>query len=409
MVRVLVVVALVGALMAADAPAGAGNLGGPVYALSQADAGEGHLLSRRDPLTLAVIGPVAHVGNVAPVEFSPDGSLLAFLGWMSDTPIVRVLDLSRMGWRAQVSLGLAGHTVVVRWLDSERLLALVAEPDGLRVFVFNTTLNRITAVGRIAGHLAEQPQVAVSRSKAAILLRAKPKLGPVRVAVVSATASRRTVTLTRIREGAINRAGPDGRDRWEIYRPSLVADPTMDRAYVVGGLGEPVAAINLRTLAVSYQRPFPPLAPSSLTGAERMTAWLGDGRFAVAGWDTGPPGSDSRLLGLRVVDTRSWQTQTLDPNTDLFCVAGHSLVGHHLDGSLAVFGFDGRLELTLPDGALFPTPVTSNDHYLYVPDPGTAHVLVADLVSGTPLGESPVEPGLDLLISPAQPLGAGCT
>jgi hypothetical protein len=53
-----------------------------------------------------------------------------------------------------------------------------------------------------------------------------------------------------------------------------------------------------------------------------MTVWLGGGRFAVAGWDDGAPGSDARLLGLRVVNTRSWRARTLDPDTDYVCVAG---------------------------------------------------------------------------------------
>jgi hypothetical protein len=139
-----------------------------------------------------------------------------------------------------------------------------------------------------------------------------------------------------------------------------------------------------------------------------MTAWLGRGRFAVAGWDDGAPGSDSRLLGLQVVDTQSWRTRTLDPGTDYFCVAGHSVVGHHLDGSLVVFGFDGvrRLALSPKDATGFPAPVTSNDRYLYLPDPGVG-ALVADLATRTVIGRLPVE-GLDELLSPSYSLGAGC-
>ena len=121
---------------------------------------------------------------------------------------------------------------------------------------------------------------------------------------------------------------------------------------------------------------------SDITGAERMTAWLGGGRFAVAGWDDGSPGSDARLLGLRVVDTRSWRARTVDPDTDHVCVAGHSLVGHHLDDTLVVFGFDGvrRLALTRLDAPVFPLPVARNDRYLYLPILAP-DLSLADLVS----------------------------
>jgi hypothetical protein len=346
------------------------------------------------------MGPSARLGSSSEAAaFSPDGSLLAFVEWAGDRPSVRVLNLSRMRWRARVPLGLATGTVIVRWLDSSRVLVFAERPDGLRVFVLDTTRNRLSVARRIAGHLSDRYEVAVGRTRAAVLIRAVQKIGPVRLAVISSSGSARIVSLKQIREGAIDRT---------VYRPSLVANPTADQAYVVGGIRDPVAAINLRTLAVSYRRPLASADASDVAGAERMTVWLGGGRFAVAGWDDGAPGSDSRLLGLRVVDTRSWRARTLDPDIDYVCVAGHSLVGHHPNGTLVVFGFDGvrRLALTALDAPAFPVPVASNDRYLYLPDPGTG-ALVADLASRRLIGRLPVQ-GLDELLSPTNTLGAGC-
>ncbi len=279
------------------------------------------------------------------------------------------------------------------------MLVFAERPSGLRFFVLDTMRNRLGVAKRIAGHLSDRYQVAVGRTRAAVLIRAVQKIGPVRIAVVSSSGSARIVTLKQIREGAIDR---------KIYRPSLVANTSADQAYVVGGIRDPVAAINLRTLAVSYRRPLASADTSDVAGAERMTIWLGGGRFAVAGWDDGAPGSDSRLLGLRVVDTRSWRARTLDPDTDYVCVAGHSLVGHHPNGTLVVFGFDGvrRLALTPLDAPAFPVWVASNDRYLYLPDPG-AGALVADLSSRRLIGRLPVQ-GLDELLSPTNILGAGC-
>jgi hypothetical protein len=397
--RAFVIAASICALLAADVSIGAESSGRPVYAITNVGT-DGRLLTRRDPATLALIGPSARLNSSSTAAaFSPDGSLLAFVEWAGARPSLRVLNLSRMRWRAQVQLGLATGTVIVRWLNSSRVLVFAEQPDGLRVLVLDTIRNRLSIAKRIAGHLSDRPQVAVGRTRAAVLIRAVRKIGAVRVAVVSSAGSARIVTLEQIHEGAIDR---------KIYRPSLVADPTTDQAYVVGGIRDPVAAINLRTLAVSYRRPLASTGASDVAGAERMTVWLGGGRFAVAGWDDGAPGSDSRLLGLRVVNTRSWQTRTLDPHTDYLCVAGHSLVGHHPDGALVVFGFDGvrRLELTPVDAPAFPVPVASNDHYLYLPDPG-AGALVADLVSRRFIGRLPIQ-GLDELLSPTNTLGAGC-
>jgi hypothetical protein len=397
--RAFLIAASTCALLAADMPAaGAEGSGRPVYAVTDAGT-DGRLLTRRDPATLAPMGPSARLHNSSEAAaFSPDGSLLAFVEW-GNRPSVHVLNLSRMRWQAQVPLRLATGTVILRWLDSSHVLVFAERPDGLRVSVLDTTRNRLSVAKRIAGHLSDRRQVAVGPTQAAVLLSAVQGIGPARIAVVSSSGSARIVTLKQIREGAIGR---------EIYRPSLVANPTADQAYVVGGIREPVAAVNLRTLAVSYRRPLASAAASDTAGAERMTAWLGGGRFAVAGWDDGALGSDSRLLGLRVVDTRSWRARTLDPDTDYVCVAGHSLVGHHLDGTLVVFGFDGvrRLALTPLDAPAFPAPVASNDRYLYLADPG-AGALVADLASRSLIGRLPVQ-GLSEVLSPTNTLGAGC-
>jgi hypothetical protein len=301
-----------------------------------------------------------------------------------------------MRWRAPVSLDLETGTVLVRWLAAGRLLVFAEQPDGLRALVLDTRTNRFVRAARIPGHLADRQQIDVGRTRAAVLLRARQKLGPARVAVVSSSGFLRAVTLNLIREGT------SGRDS---YRPSLVADPSADRAYVVGAGDEPVATINLRTLAVSYRRPFGSASTTGSSGAERMTVWLGHGRFAVAGWDEAP-GTDSRLLGLRLVDTHSWRARVLDSESDFICIAGHSLVGHHPDGALIVFGFDGtrRLVLSLPDGGL-PLHSVSNDRYLYLPDGEEA--VVADLATGLLIGRRPLA-DIQELLSPTYTLGAGC-
>ena len=396
-VRFVAVAALACTVVAADVSAGAERRGGPIYAVTESGTG-GRLLTQRNPATLSAVGPSARLGSSSqPAAFSPDGSLLAFVEWTGDRPSIRILELAQMRWRRQIPLDLTTGTVLVRWLDSRRLMAFAEQPDGLRVLVLDGRMKRRSHVNRIRGHLTDRYQIAVARTRAAVLIRAGQRIGAVRVAVVSASGSTRIVTVNHIREGS------NGRD---IYRPSLVASPTADQAYVVGSIGEPVATINLRTLAISYRRPFASADAANVAGAERMTVWLGGGRFAVAGWDDGAPGYDSKLLGLRVVDTRSWRARVLDPDSDYFCVAGHSVVAHHLDGRLIVFGFDGgrRMALTLLDSSS-PMPTVSNDRYLYLGDGG--ETLVADLASRRVIGRRAIN-GLHELLSPTYTLGAGC-
>jgi hypothetical protein len=394
--RLFTIAALASTVMAVQVSAGAEDLGRPLYAVMQSGAGS-RVLTRLDPATLSPVGPTASLGDSAqPAAFSGDGSLLAFVQWSGASPSVRVVELPGMRWRVETPLRLTTGTVIVRWLTARRLLVLAEQPDGLRALVFDANASRLLGSDRLPGHLTDRQEVDVGRTRAAVLLRARQTIGPARVAIVASSGSTRTVTLNRIREGA------KGRDS---YRPSLVADASADRAYVVGAVDEPVATINLRTLAVSYRRPFGSVHAAGFTGAERMTVWLGKGRFAVAGWDDGPA-ADSRLLGLRIVDTHSWRGRVLDPESDYLCIAGHSVVAHHLDGALIVFGFDGkrRLALSLPGGGL-PLNSVSNDRFLYLPDGEEA--VVADLTTDSLIGRRPLG-ALQELLSPTYTLGAGC-
>lgn len=394
--RFCTVAALASIVMAVQPTARAEGTGQPLYAVMQIGTGAREL-TQLDPGTLASVGPGASLGaSGQAAAFSADGSLLAVVQW-TDRPSLRILELPRMRWRPEVPLDLTTGTVLVRWLGSSRLVVLAEQPDGLRALIVDAKANRLVGSTRIPGHLSDRRQVDVGRTRVAVLLKAKQAIGGVRVAVVSSSGSARTVTIDLIREGAKDRA---------LYRPSLVASASADRAYVVGGIDESVATVNLRTLAVSYRRPFGSANAARFTGEERMSVWLGNGRFGVAGWDDGAAGGDSRVLGLRVVDTRSWRARVLDRDSDLACVAGHSVVTHHPDGTLVVFGFDGRRRLTfsLADRGM-AMPTVSNDRYLYVPEgDGT---LVADLAAGRVIGQRSVQ-GLQELLSPTYALGAGC-
>jgi hypothetical protein len=311
--RAFVVAASICALLAADVSTGAESPGRPVYAVTNAGT-DGRVLTRSDPQTLAPVGPSASLGSSSQAAaFSPNGSLLAFVEWTDDRPSVHVLDLSRMEWHAQVPLGIETGTVIVRWLDSSRVLVFAERPDGLRVFVLDAMRNRLGVARRVAGHLTDRQQVAVGRTRAAVLIRAAQKIGPARVAVVSAAGPARIATLKQIHEGVLDRT---------IYRPSLVADPSANRAYVVGGIRDPVAAIDLRTLRVTYRRPF----ASAVATESRGLSGLRHGSAAAA--SRSPAGMTGR-------QERTPGCSGFESSTPARGVRGHSIPTRTLSASPA--------------------------------------------------------------------------
>jgi hypothetical protein len=131
---------------------------------------------------------------------------------------------------------------------------------------------------------------------------------------------------------------PPGEHRY----PGLAVDAAGGRAYVVGG-GEPVAEVDLRSLAVTYHQPARPIsllgrlrawlqpaahAKGPVLGSTRRVIWLGNGRLAVTGED-GRPGRDGVVVhpaGLTLVDTRTWSLETLHRDATTATVAAGSLL-----------------------------------------------------------------------------------
>jgi hypothetical protein len=346
-------------------------------------------ISQRDPLTLAQRGPDVSLSPTAvPAGFSPDRALLAFVAWgEGNTPLLRLLDLRRFEWLRDVPLPATG-TVVVRWLGARRLLALVEKPDGLRALVVEAAALRVVLSRPILGeHLTDRQQVAVTPAATAILLG--PFLGATQVAVLRPAGAVRIVRLTRVRSGG------SGRDQ---RRPALVADPTSGRAYVLGGLDEPIAEIDLHTLAVSYHPLWGGAAVPRTKLVERQAAWLGGGTLALAGFDEA--GAVSVPLGLVLVNTRTWKARTLDQTAHFLWAGCRTLVGQR-PGSLTAFSFAGARRFTLRDPAIMPPiSLTTNGRYLYLTGFPDDTVRVLDCTTGSELARPQVE-ALGELLSPA--------
>jgi hypothetical protein len=205
-----------------------------------------------------------------------------------------------------------------------------------------------------------------------LLLAPDDGIGPATLAVLDAAGAFRAVQLEQISAGwryPLQADEPPGEQR----HPGLAVDAVGGRAYVVGG-GEPVAEVDLRSLAVSYHQPSRPvslfgrfrawLQPSAhakgpMLGSTRRALWLGNGRLAVTGEDgrSGPDGVVVDPAGLTLVDTRTWSVETVQGNATAVTAAAGTLLasasgypdrpgiglrGYDLDGDLRFHLFGSR-------------------------------------------------------------------
>jgi hypothetical protein len=179
---------------------------------------------------------------------------------------------------------------------------------------------------------------------ALVLLLVPATLGPVGLAVAGSDGSYRSVELSRIEAGLSTTEPPNSYHQRDDA--GLAVDRAGGRAYVVAA-GDPVAEVDLASLAVTYHVPAQPIsllgrlhdwvepqaqAKELLTRSTRAAIWLGDGRFAVVGMNGTGHWTTRRLevkmvpSGLQVVDTRDWSARTVDPRSSDLEVAKNALL-----------------------------------------------------------------------------------
>lgn len=248
----------------------------------------------------------------------------------------------------------------------------------------------------------------------------------------------RTVKLARIDAGLVPgslRNAAIGTDRF----PGLAVDGGGRRAYVADPDGT-IASVSLGSRRVSYHRPGTSrtlfqrldgwLEPVAQAKGDRgpwwQAQWLGDGLLAVTGTNSQATGSVSgnvisetlhqRPAGLEIVNTRTWQQHTLDPNADTVTTSNGLLLatGTHWDvtpgenrtSGEGLVGYDshGRVRFRLFAGrSVYVSVVIDQRAYVTVTAPsGHQHEYSVDLatrkVTATPDAEWPW-----LLLGAAQP------
>jgi hypothetical protein len=247
---------------------------------------------------------------------SPDGRRLAV--GVEEALGLRIFDTAKMRRLGQVGTR-NGQIRALAWLTPNRIVGVeetgifVVDPGARRLVQARATEGQVVGVGR-------------TREALVLLLAPDDGIGPATLALLDATGAYRTVALNQISAGwryPLRADEPPGEHRY----PGLAVDALGGRAYVVGG-GEPVAEIDLRSLATRYHQPSRQIslfgrlrdwlqpaahAKGPMLGSTRRALWLGNGRLAVTGED-GRPGRDGVVVhpaGLTLVDTRTWSVETL--------------------------------------------------------------------------------------------------
>jgi hypothetical protein len=275
--------------------------------------------------------------------FSPDGRRLA----IGVLPIhgLRIVDVSRMKkirrvWTPNI------YIYALAWLAPRRIVGY-AQDIGL--FAVDPVSGKALRPPGIAGNIQEIKRA----GNRLLVLSGWPRwtIGFARLSVVDPTGRVRTVLLRRIKAGILSGGDP------ENVKPGLAIDRS-GRAFVVGGRDEPVAEVNLNTLAVTYHEL--PKEATSAVGRTRRAIWLGNGRIAVWGADvvrSGPPDSHDYVpVGLSIVDLRQRTIETVDAEARgvaftagalLVSGPGNGLRGYSTAGKLRYQLFPGENALVL--------------------------------------------------------------
>jgi hypothetical protein len=280
-------------------------------------------------------------------SFSPDRQLLAFGSQpsaLNDSPAgIRLVDARSLRKVRDVPLDVTGFVTATHWTAADRLLAVVSGccSQGDSVAVIDPVAGRVVQRHQLGGTVA-----AIGRARGALVLLVEGTgYGPVRLVVADGAGTQRSLTLARIEAGVRETPPPDSLLRAD--RAGLAVDAQRGRAYVVAA-GDPVADVNLTTLAVDYRTPAQRVsllgrlhdwlepraqAKGPMEGSTRYAVWLGDGRLAVYGRDGAPRlDADGRLeaevhpSGLQVIDTHSWSARVVDPRSSSLVVAGNALL-----------------------------------------------------------------------------------
>jgi hypothetical protein len=337
-----------------------------------------------NPVSLTLVGRSAQVGYyTGPGARSPNGSRLALARSYAYTGL-RIMDLGRM---RTVKAFRSPHDEIqaIAWVSPRKLVAMAG---GHWVFA----VDPVTGKPLWERHFSETLHTNARWAGGFVFLSTKPvdyrdAVGPTTLTTVSSSGVVRSIVLDRIRTGfrEPDEANPLGAQR----HAGLAVDVAGNRAFVVGA-GEPVAEIDLVSLAVTYHGGTRTLA-KLLDGPFREAAWLPNGTIAVTGYDAhisrkanGDIEESQTPAGLMIVDPRDWSWRTVDRATSSLAVSGDALVSYSSFQStgLGVYGLDGAARLRALESAVQDVQLGGGMAFATMGDPTSWKLAVVDLRSG---------------------------
>ena len=321
-----------------------------------------NMLIPYDPVLLVPSGPAIRMGHFAHAwSISPDRSRLVVAASVRPRKglpaALRFVDLAN--GRIDGTLSLPGElrrVTATAWVRG-RVLVVVSGSDSTTVYSIDPDKRAMIAQVEFPGTVVLGER---AYNRLVLLLATPDLIGPATIAVVDQSPRVRTVLLERISVG-LTVTGAGAERRSTVRRPGLALDPSGERAFVFGA-EEPVAAVNLRTLAVRYA-PIRMIAAIQKTGegSVRTAATLPDGRIVVSGLEFGGAGSTPRMAAtsLQIVDPSDWSSRVLDPRAYWFRVGGGMVFTHGPRGT--------GVRILKPSGSvfeLFPSRTVASVHVI---------------------------------------------
>ena len=372
-VVLLGLVALAVPVAAAGDRASPAKSSGTVLALEWGKRGD--TLVRLDRRTLAPTSSRLKLGGRTTLgwTFSPDGRRLAV--GVIPAHGLRIVDVRRMKivgrvWTPKVDLeGLS-------WLAPRRIVGYAQDIGLISV---DPVSGKALRPPRIAGNIQEIRRA----GNRLLILSGWPRwtIGFARLSVVDPTGRLRTVLLRRIKAGILSGGEP------ENVEPGLALDRS-GHAFAVGGRDEPVAEVNLKTLAVRYHEL--PKEATSAVGRRRRAIWLGNGRIAVWGTDvfpSGPPDSHDYLpVGLSIVDLRQRTIETVDAVARGVAFTAGTVLASGIGTGLRGYSTAGKLRYQLFAGENVFTVATFDSRAwvgTVAVGPGPTPIREIDVAAGT--------------------------
>jgi hypothetical protein len=298
-------------------------------------------LARLDPLTVTPRrGRTMKLRDaIFAWSLAPDAAKLVVATGSETQSELRLVDTVRMRGIGRIVFSGQVQITNTFWPDERRLYAVVTHvsrrPDGnfdrqpASLVTIDQATRQVLAERSLDGYVHGSAR---APSALGLILGPESGIGPARLAVVGADGRVTTIPLEGVTVGAEPFDESDHSAVRHYREAGLVLSPDAAHAYVASP-GQ-LAAIDLRTLSVSYHRlgPARRLQKGPMEGSSRSVQWVRDRVLLVTGADVRPATGSSEELPMEIhaapaqlVDTRDWSVRALDSTATYASVGSNAI------------------------------------------------------------------------------------